>query len=118
MVGGRWLNRGVLDHGLLVPPQWLGSEMRNITGHNMGKDRRVRISQFTALSDSLEAVKPSEKISYERVLRLLADELGALRSTLTPKQQARFDPFARTWMRQRARLGDQVPVPGVAPAPD
>ena len=75
------------------------------------------VSAFEALTDSLEVAKSAGTGTYKRVLQLLTAELGAIRTILTSEQHVAFDPKARVWLREQARQGYAVAVPGVTPAP-
>jgi hypothetical protein len=46
-----------------------------------------------------------------------AMELGAIRAVLTPEQHVTFDPIARVWLREQARQGYRVTVPGIPLVP-
>jgi hypothetical protein len=130
MMAGRWLDRAALDQGLLASPKyWLESVLRNRgndavpdslragrgLGGELGKGSREKLA---ALMDSLERTKPQGGKRHERVLRLFAAELGALRAILPSEQQRTWlDPSARVWLREQARQGYRVAIPGVTPVP-
>jgi imidazolonepropionase-like amidohydrolase len=108
MVAGRWLDRAALDQGLLAEQKaWFDEELLNGLG---AKTRK----QFAALVDSLTRATAAAR---EGVRQRLAAELGALRATLRPKQQELFDMQVRVWLREQARQGYPVAVPGVTPTP-
>jgi imidazolonepropionase-like amidohydrolase len=113
MLNGRWLDRAALDQRLLASKSWLESQMH--LGTLTGETRWVHIHRITALSDSLEVAKSSQrtKQSNERLVRLLAEELGAIRALLTSEQHIIFDPIARVWLREQTRRGYQAAIPGV-----
>jgi imidazolonepropionase-like amidohydrolase len=129
MLAGRWFDRATLDQGLAMPPlapsphSWMVMEMLALevadsdilptTQAQRGK-LKAHLGQFDVLTDSLAGASWLES---ERLLRLLAEELGAMRAILTPAQHERFDPVARVWLRAQARQGYQVTVPGVGPTP-
>jgi imidazolonepropionase-like amidohydrolase len=116
MIAGRWLDRAALDQGLLASPkEWIGSITSSKSFRNENTTKHG--GKLTALANTLATTKPSDRLAYERVLRQFATELGALRVTLGPKLHAMFDPQARVWLREQARQGYQVAVPGVAPTP-
>ena len=74
----------------------------------------IRGGKFGTLADSLAAMRPSERLP---ILRQLANELGAIRATLTPEQHAAFDPAVRVWLREQSRQGYSLAIPGVGPVP-
>jgi imidazolonepropionase-like amidohydrolase len=123
MRAGRWLDRAALDRLLLASSEsWFGLEvsrsgiLRSLAIRSLAREQstklREHMKKFEALTDSLEVAKPKSS-EYERVLRLLADELGAMHAILTPELQETFDPIARVWLREQARQGYRVAVPGV-----
>jgi imidazolonepropionase-like amidohydrolase len=122
MINGHWLDRTTLDQGLLAAKEpisrgsWLTWRVAHY-GMKTLNERGAQADRFSALVDSLAAVSPAAKDSYERLRRRVADELGALRAGLTPAQQVRFDAIARVWLREQARQGYKVTVPDVAPTP-
>lgn len=75
---------------------------------------------FMALTDSLAeamASGPAGASAAQRLSQRVAAELGAMRALLTPEQYVSFDPAARVWLREQARRGYRMTVPGVAPGP-
>jgi hypothetical protein len=44
-------------------------------------------------------------------------QLAAVRARLTPEQCEAFDPTVRVWLREQARQGSALTVPGVMPTP-
>jgi hypothetical protein len=121
MRAGRWFDRPELDQGLLTSPKaWFGEEIPgSIMPQIVDEQKEIKehYGKFEALLDSLGPRPQGRDASYEHVLRSLADELGAMRGILTPAQRETFDPQARVWMREQARQGYPVTVPGVASAP-
>jgi imidazolonepropionase-like amidohydrolase len=124
MVGGRWFDRAALDERLLALPEfWFRGEMLGGLVPWPTEEQREKLqllaheAKFRALTDSLGASKPAEKSSYERLLRLAADALGAMHAVLTPEQREAFEPLARLWVRGQLRKGYPVAVPGIPPAP-
>jgi imidazolonepropionase-like amidohydrolase len=109
MIAGRWLDRVALDQGLLAAPKaWFDEELLS------GQIHTQFMGKFAALLDSLAAATPAAR---EGVRRRLAAELGAVRAALTPGQQEAFDVRVRVWLREQARQGYPVTIPGVAPVP-
>jgi imidazolonepropionase-like amidohydrolase len=113
MIAGRWLDRATLDQGLLASPAvWYRFEIEEGI---MPARPSIRGWRAKALADSLMAVPPSDTLTSRRLVRRLTEELGAMRAHLTPEQREAFDPSARVWMREQARKGAPVVVPGVTP---
>ena len=69
------------------------------------------------LIDSLMLIEPSDRSSYERLLQRIAHAFGAMRASLTPDLRVTFDPKARTWLREQARQGYHVAIPGITLRP-
>jgi imidazolonepropionase-like amidohydrolase len=141
MLGGRWLDRVALDRQLAISPSpqrtaldWLFLDVFRLRG--LDKARRsawgTHRKQLNALADSLAraaaASAPAGDGERQRLARRLAEELGALRALLTPKPGERvyfdpaaprdlFDPAARVWLREQARQGVRVTIPGVVAVP-
>jgi predicted amidohydrolase YtcJ len=125
MIRGHWLDRTALDRQLVAfPGEWLRLLLRNRRGsggHDVnrsppgGEAGRVHMMNLMALPDSLALAK-ADRAAYTRLLGRLAAELGALRALVTPERQREWlDPDARAWMREQARQGYTVTVPGVPP---
>jgi imidazolonepropionase-like amidohydrolase len=114
MLGGRWLGRAALDQRLLASTKaWIRS--LNLRYDADGRSAaREQMQMLEVLTDSLAIAKPP---ASERVRQRLAAELGAMRAILRPEQYETFDVLVRVWLREQARRGYQVTVPGVAPAP-
>jgi imidazolonepropionase-like amidohydrolase len=107
MNAGRWFDRAELDRRLLAEPENLFAML--------GRKHAAMLGAL--LTDSLTAMKMSEpagKNASERVLQQLATRLGELRVPLTTKQREAFDRPVRAWLREQARQGYRVVVPGVA----
>jgi hypothetical protein len=123
MIGGRWFDRAALDRRLLISPSWLRSPVEQMLNFHspltaeQSNKVKLHMGKFWHLSDSLKVAKPSDRLSYGHVLRLLANELGAIRATLTPEQHVVFDSEARVWLREQARQGYRVMAPGIALTP-
>jgi imidazolonepropionase-like amidohydrolase len=127
MLGGRWLDRAALDGYLSTSPSarttafdglfgsvfWLRGMGR--TGEAALKTHRARLG---ALNDSLALAGRGERA---RLAGRVAEELGALRATLPAEdgggdlRRDIFDPAARVWLREQARQGTRVTIPGVMP---
>jgi imidazolonepropionase-like amidohydrolase len=139
MVEGRWLDRAALDQGLLTSKSWLramvwGDIVRPYRRYPQvlnGSSQKVvvppvtealvkalgeHVGHFERLTDSL-AASPAKSAEYERLLRSQAAALGAMRASLTPEQHIMFDRIARVWLREQARQGHAVTVPGVITVP-
>jgi imidazolonepropionase-like amidohydrolase len=137
MLGGRWFDRAALDRDLLASPKfWLQAEVRgglmprivveqagygsrlppSPAQEDQGKKIEEHFGKVRALTDSLAVVQP-KSAEHERMLRVLVEELGAMRALLTPEQHVAFDPAVRVWLREQARQGHPLVVPGVAPMP-
>jgi imidazolonepropionase-like amidohydrolase len=129
MIGGQWLDRTTLDQRLLAPPTahtrpWVVLQLAGGTSPRPTQEQRAKLQshyeKFEVLTDSLERAKSPgqvEKRAVERLVRLLAAELGVMRALLTPEQHVTFDPVARVWSREQARQGYPVVIPGVMPTP-
>jgi hypothetical protein len=147
MIRGRWLDRTALDQGLLASPKYwltslLGNQNQGFEALPLSKEQREKFikslygpaglanrglgqqrgakhrEKLMVLLDSLALTRPRGGAEHERVLRLFAAELGALRAIISPEQQhAQLDPAARVWLREQARQGYRVAVPGVPPTP-
>ena len=123
MRGGRWFDRAELDQRLLASPKaWLMSTVVQsgvkpfLTTEEQHHKLNACLQQLEALADSLEQAKPLEqrgRLSYKRTLRLVTNELGVMRTILPAEHRETFDPMARTWMREQARQGYRMVVPGV-----
>ena len=75
----------------------------------------AHVRAFGMVTDSLKSTPPAE---HARLRRRLAEELEAMRALLVlPEQLEAFDPIARIWLREQARQGHSMTVPGVAPRP-
>jgi imidazolonepropionase-like amidohydrolase len=126
MLGGQWLDRTALDQRLLAPPTahtrpWVVLEVVGGPDPKLTSEQKMKLAvhstTFGALTDSLEQAKApgaAGASTARRLLQRLAAELGAMRALLTPEQHAAFDPAARVWLREQARRGYQVTIPGVA----
>jgi imidazolonepropionase-like amidohydrolase len=110
MLNGQWLDRTALDRAAYPSPtawlQLLLSELRSLNA-----------KALRALADSLQAVAPSDTVLSERLRQRLTAELVVMRAHLTSEQHEVFDPFARVWLREQARQGARVTIPGVASTP-
>jgi imidazolonepropionase-like amidohydrolase len=132
MLAGRWFDRAALDQRLLAAPRvWFEEllrfhlaepSLREFLSYlvspprtNAQWDELERRSQRVfALADSLEGTHGP---AYGRVLPLIAAELGGIRAVLTPDQHEAFDVNLQVWLREQARKGHRVTVPGVASTP-
>jgi hypothetical protein len=132
MLAGRWFDRAALDQRLLAAPRFWFEEllrfhmaepaMRAFLSYvvspprtNAQWDELERRSQRVfALADSLDG---TNRQAYGRVLPLISAELGGIRAVLTPEQHEAFDVNLQVWLREQARKGHRVTVPGVASTP-
>jgi len=77
--------------------------------------QQLRVSfaaQRRALVDSL-GTSDHYVEGTQRVLQLVAQQLGTLRATLTPDERADFDRRAVAWREQRKAKGNTVTIPGL-----
>jgi hypothetical protein len=130
MLGGRWLDRAALDRRLLpvsaapgaVLDDWLRRQVFNVLSWKLTPAQKTALRQLdttyaarrTALTDSLA---PGARAGAERqrMLQLVAAQLGAVRAALPPEQRELWDAMARVWLREHARQGSRVTIAGVAP---
>jgi imidazolonepropionase-like amidohydrolase len=125
MIAGRWLDRTTLDQGLVASPTlWLRSMQAgfpNTQGVRLPRsaERGKSEEALRILADSLEATGASSRTdgSHERLLRRFTDELGVLSPLLIPAERDSFEPMARVWMREHARQGRRLIIPGVVLTP-
>jgi hypothetical protein len=127
MIDGRWLDRAALDQGLLAFGEyWSTLEVEGsfypaptvplTREETMAYQERQQAQsrRFEELSDSLQRASSPEY--YKAAQQRLVDEFVALRALLTTDDQRdTFDAMARVWLREQARRGHRVVVPGVAP---
>jgi imidazolonepropionase-like amidohydrolase len=123
MVAGRWLDRAALDQRLLASEKsWFGAAVgqrgiRYFLTDEQKRTLKTHLTRFENLAHSL-AVAVSLPSERKRVLRRQAEELGAMRAVLTtPEQRETFDVAARVWLREQARQGYRVMVPGITLRP-
>jgi hypothetical protein len=135
MLGGRWLPREELDRILTVPAHAIKSGVSGaglewfffhaLRGLNPSRSKAQQTAlkapseQARALADSLLARAPAAPApdgERQRLRERMAEQFGAMRTILTPEQRESFDPVARVWLREQARQGARVAIPGVAPA--
>jgi hypothetical protein len=76
----------------------------------------AHVKNFERLADSLE-LAASTPVEGERLRQRIAEELGAMRGLVLPEKHVAFDPIARVWLREQARRGSRVSIPGVRPTP-
>jgi hypothetical protein len=75
-------------------------------------------TQQLALVDSL-GTSDQYKEGTQRILNLVAQQLGDDRTVIAPNQLTLFDTRVNLWIKQRAAYGETVTVPGMqAPQPD
>jgi imidazolonepropionase-like amidohydrolase len=138
MLAGRWLDRAALDQRQLAAPRFWFEELlrlhipessqvpkqllRDIYSSSLSTPRSQeqwdelerRGKRIFALADSLDR---TNRQAYGRVLRSITAELGPIRAILAPEQREAFDINLRVWLREQARQGYSVVIPGVSPTP-
>jgi hypothetical protein len=119
MLDGRWLDRAVLDQGLLVGPKyWFENEIhKGIMPQLTVEQSKIKEhhGSIGALIDSQVQLSRRDGVAASpHLLQRLANELGAVRVLLTPEPHVAFDPQVRVWMREQARQSYSVTVPGLS----
>jgi imidazolonepropionase-like amidohydrolase len=116
MFEGHWLDRAALDRAVFTSPKaWL-EVLLGLNRLDVSYDDKAHKATLRALADSLEVVAPSDKALSEGLRQRLTAGLGVMRAALKPEQHEFFDPLARIWLREQARQGYPVAIPG-APTP-
>lgn len=139
MLGGRWLSRAEMDRRiatLTLPVHAAGEPVKSYWSNTLDeivqsatsvlhdlkptdaqratfeKLHAMHKTQRQALVDSL-GENDQYTASTQRVLGLLAHEIGEYRTDLTPEQRTQFDRQVGTWTRRWRAKGYAVAVPGV-----
>ncbi len=73
---------------------------------------KVQVLAQRALVDSL-GTNDQYTVSTQRIVGLIALQLGAYRKVLTADQQVRFDKGAKMWIKLRGKGGYVATIPGV-----
>ena len=128
MLGGRWLARAELVRRVAALPvserRWLYQWYTNEASQILAGTKRTRQwierlvpmhqAERHALIDSLLA-GTSSMAEHQRLIDLIARQLGEARALLPPDARASFDWPAREWLAKRGTEGYRVTFPEVSP---
>jgi hypothetical protein len=125
MLAGRWLDRAELDRGLLADLKPWFKWVVKMTAKSISEEYHGELAaharSFEVRLDSLAAAQsagPAGKSAHEQLARRMTEALGAMRAALPrPADVPRFESQLRVWLRDQARRGYEVTIPGITATP-